>query len=78
MSRPYSQDGKRSIFIVNTVPLVTQQSEYIKRHTDLTCRGYSGDMQVDYWDEQQWLTEIDKHQVLDLLHWIVFHFILQQ
>ncbi|XP_072751991.1 endoribonuclease Dicer [Anoplolepis gracilipes] len=62
--KPYSQDGKRTIFVVNTVALVLQHSEYIKRHTDLTCRGYSGDMQIDYWEEEQWLNEIETNQVL--------------
>lgn len=64
--RPYSQDGKRSIFVVNTVALVLQQAEYISRHTDLTCKGYSGDMQVDFWQEEQWLAEIEAYQVLNL------------
>ncbi|CAL1687755.1 unnamed protein product [Lasius platythorax] len=62
--KPYSQDGKRSIFVVNTVALVLQQAEYISRHTDLTCKGYSGDMQVDFWQEEQWLAEIEAYQVL--------------
>lgn len=68
ISRPYSQGGKRSIFAVNTVPLVSQQSKYISRHTDLTCKGYSGDMQVDYWEEEQWLAEIEANQVLYLYY----------
>lgn len=62
--RPYQEGGKRSIFAVNTVALVTQQAEYISRHTGLSCKGYSGDMMVDFWQEQQWLTEIEEHQVL--------------
>ncbi|XP_025264753.1 endoribonuclease Dicer isoform X1 [Camponotus floridanus] len=62
--KPYNQDGKRSIFVVNTVALVLQQSDYINRHTDLTCKGYSGDMQVDHWKEEQWLTELKENQVL--------------
>ncbi|XP_036140493.1 endoribonuclease Dicer isoform X2 [Monomorium pharaonis] len=62
--KPYQEGGKRSIFIVNTVPLVTQQADYISRHTGLSCKGYSGDMKVDFWQESQWLTEIEEHQVL--------------
>lgn len=62
--RPYEEGGKRSIFIVNTVALVEQQSAYISRHTDLTCKGYSGDMMVDFWQEQQWITELEQQQVL--------------
>lgn len=62
--RPYQEGGKRSIFAVNTVPLVMQQAEYMKRHTGLKCKGYSGDMGVDFWDEDQWKTEIEEHEVL--------------
>lgn len=68
ISRPYNQEGKRSIFAVNTVALVLQQSDYINRHTDLICKGYSGDMQVDYWKEEQWLAELEANQVLDLCY----------
>ncbi|XP_018354963.1 PREDICTED: endoribonuclease Dicer [Trachymyrmex septentrionalis] len=62
--KPYQEGGKRTIFVVNTVALVEQQSTYIKRHTDLRCKGYSGDMKVDFWSEQQWITEIEEHEVL--------------
>jgi len=61
--RPYKEGGKRSIFVVNTVALVMQQADYISRHTGLTCRGYSGDMHVDFWEEEKWLAEIEAHQV---------------
>ncbi|XP_014473379.1 PREDICTED: endoribonuclease Dicer [Dinoponera quadriceps] len=64
LQMPYSKNGKRSIFIVNTVALVRQQAEYIKRHTCLTCKGYSGDMKVDVWKEDRWKLEFDEIQVL--------------
>lgn len=64
------EDGKCSIFAVNTVALVMQQANYISRHTGLICKGYSGDMQVDYWKEKQWLAEIEAHQVLNFLVFI--------
>lgn len=64
--RPYSKNGKRSVFIANTVVLVKQQTEYIKRHTCLTCKGYSGDMKVDFWSREQWMNELEENQVLDL------------
>ncbi|XP_047345738.1 endoribonuclease Dicer isoform X1 [Vespa velutina] len=60
----YSQGGKRTIFVVNTVPLVTQQAEYIARHTGLSCKGYCGDMKVDFWTKEIWLKELDEQQVL--------------
>ncbi|XP_071570826.1 endoribonuclease Dicer [Temnothorax nylanderi] len=62
--RPYREGGKRSIFVVNTVALVVQQADYISRHTGLKCKGYSGDMKVDFWQEQQWTAEIEEHEVL--------------
>lgn len=61
--KPFSEGGKRTIFAVNTVPLVTQQSAYITRHTDLTCQGYSGDMEVDFWTGSKWHEEFEKNQV---------------
>ena len=53
------------MFVVNTVSLVTQQSAFIARHTGLKCKGYSGDMQVDYWSEDQWMDEIKNHEVFN-------------
>ncbi|XP_043502989.1 endoribonuclease Dicer isoform X2 [Polistes fuscatus] len=41
-----------------------QQSEYIARHTGLSCKGYCGDMNVDYWTKEIWLKELEEHQVL--------------
>lgn len=61
---PISEGGKRTIFAVNTVPLVDQQCAYIARHTDLTCQGYSGDMNVDFWTKNEWMKEIESNQVL--------------
>ncbi|XP_044009238.1 endoribonuclease Dicer-like [Aphidius gifuensis] len=60
----FSKGGKRTIFIVNTVPLVEQQSIYISKYTDLTCQGYSGDMSVVHWSKNQWFDEFEKNQVL--------------
>lgn len=56
---------------MNTVVLVIQQTEYLRRHSGLTCNGYSGDMHVDYWSKDKWITEIENHQVLLDLHTIV-------
>ncbi|XP_011300777.1 endoribonuclease Dicer [Fopius arisanus] len=61
---PFSEGGKRTIFAVNTVPLVIQQSGYIARHTGLACTGYSGDMKVDFWSGDKWKEEFEKNQVL--------------
>ena len=61
--RPFQEGGKRIVFIVNTVPLVAQQTNYIARHTGLICRGYSGEMGVDYWNKMEWEKEICEVQV---------------
>ena len=61
--RPLSQGGKRTIFAVNTVSLVTQQTSFLIRHTGLVCKGFSGDMQVDLWDDGLWNKEIENSQV---------------
>ncbi|XP_057325041.1 endoribonuclease Dicer [Microplitis mediator] len=61
---PWISGGKRTVFIVNTVALVSQQSAYIARQTDLTCGGYSGDMDVDSWSPKMWTDEFIKNQVL--------------
>ncbi|KYN08971.1 Endoribonuclease Dicer [Trachymyrmex cornetzi] len=76
--KPYQEGGKRSIFVVNTVALVEQQSTYIKRHTDLKCKGYSGDMKVDFWSEQQWMTEIEEHEVLVMTSQIFLNLLIHR
>ncbi|KAJ8678831.1 hypothetical protein QAD02_014618, partial [Eretmocerus hayati] len=64
LTKPFSEGGKRTFFIVNTVALVHQQSAFFSRHTGLTCKGYSGDMQVDFWSRDQWIEELETNQIL--------------
>ncbi|XP_033221777.1 endoribonuclease Dicer isoform X2 [Belonocnema kinseyi] len=64
IQKPYSRQGKRTIFAVNTIPLVSQQTEYLARHTGLRSKGFSGDMQVDYWTKEKWLEEIEETPIL--------------
>ena len=49
---------------LSTVPLVKQQSEYIRNHTHLEVGQYIGDMGVDSWSRPKWLQEFDEHHVL--------------
>lgn len=51
-------------FYAPTVPLVHQQSQYIKNHTHLEVGEYTGDMNVDSWLRDRWLREFDDHHVL--------------
>lgn len=66
---PYSKGGKRTIFLANTVPLVIQQAEYLRRHSHLKVGDYYGaklidDKLLDTWDKQIWDNELENHQVL--------------
>ncbi|XP_051160014.1 endoribonuclease Dicer-like [Leptopilina boulardi] len=63
----YSSGTKRTVFIVNTVPLVSQQTDYLTRHTGLKAKGFSGDMQVDFWDNKKWWSEIEDTPILVMI-----------
>ncbi|CAF1126055.1 unnamed protein product [Adineta steineri] len=62
--RSIDDGGKRTIFLVKTVALVQQQSEYIRIHTDLKVGKYYGELKVDLWDKERWINEFEQHQVL--------------
>ena len=66
--RPKLARGQKAIFLVNSVPLVDQQSKAISQMTGLSVGSYCGADGVDDWDEQKWRLETDKHQVLVLVH----------
>uniref|UniRef100_UPI003AFB824B AncD1D2 n=1 Tax=synthetic construct TaxID=32630 RepID=UPI003AFB824B len=61
---PFNEGGKRTFFLVNTVPLVNQQAKVIRKHTSLKVGEYVGDMGVDSWNKEKWNQEFEKHQVL--------------
>jgi endoribonuclease Dicer len=48
-----------AIFLVPSVPLVYQQSEFIRQETKVNVKNFSGDMGVDFWDRDQWLKELE-------------------
>lgn len=62
--KSYDEGGKRTVFIVNTVPLVMQQSEYITRLTGLSCAALSGDIGIDVWTNKEWNAQLKEHKVL--------------
>ncbi|XP_071454543.1 endoribonuclease Dicer [Hetaerina americana] len=66
LEKPYKEGGKRTFFAVNTVALVTQQGDYIARHTHLSVGKYSGDLNVDNWNANRWEEELNKNQVIVL------------
>jgi len=57
--------GKKTVFLVNSVPLVAQQRDYLSRHLDLKCIGLCGDDGVDDWDEAKWRDVVQKNQVIN-------------
>nr|AVK59458.1 Dicer-2-PA [Nezara viridula] len=72
----YSEGGKRTFFLVDTVALVAQQAQSIRQQTPLTVGEYSGDKGVDHWDINQWHEELENHQVLVMTAAIFYHMIL--
>ncbi|XP_028170236.1 endoribonuclease Dicer isoform X1 [Ostrinia furnacalis] len=65
LQKPWGQGGKRTFFLVNTVPLVIQQKKVIQRLCPVNSVGaYSGEDNVDYWDKDKWDIELEKHQVV--------------
>ena len=63
IDKPYTKGGKHTVFLDNTVELVTQQSIYIARLTGLTCGEFSVD-NVDFWTRDIWEKELEENQVL--------------
>lgn len=61
--RCYSQDGKISFVLVNSVPLVNQHAKCIEQRTVLKVGQYSGDMNLDCWNKEKWHEEFDKYNV---------------
>ncbi|XP_023029780.1 dicer-2 [Leptinotarsa decemlineata] len=62
--KPYSEGGKISIILVNTVALVDQHAGYILQHTHFSVGRYTGEMNVDAWRKDRWNDEFDNNQVL--------------
>ena len=63
LSGPVLTENKKTVFLVHRVPLVTQQSEFIRKNTALTVRSFSGGDNVDFWSRDEWIKEIENHQV---------------
>ncbi|XP_069951425.1 endoribonuclease Dicer-like isoform X2 [Cherax quadricarinatus] len=59
-----SEGNKRTVFVVNTVPLVHQQALAIETHTGLQVGRYEGSMGVDFWTPEKWFEELEKNEVL--------------
>ncbi|XP_065660737.1 endoribonuclease Dicer isoform X3 [Hydra vulgaris] len=63
IKRDFKNRGKRTFFLVCTVPLAYQQSKVISDNTALKVGCYTGDMGVDFWDKNKWIAEFNKNDV---------------
>ena len=61
--RSYDEGGKHTVFIVNTLPLVIQQKDYIRRLTGLSCGAFSSEEGVDFWHIKDWNAQLEQHNV---------------
>ncbi|XP_045498782.1 endoribonuclease Dicer isoform X2 [Colias croceus] len=64
LKKPWGEGGKRTFFLVNTVPLVNQQKVVILRSCPLEVGGYSGEDRVDFWKKAKWDNELSKYHVI--------------
>ncbi|RDD42015.1 Endoribonuclease Dicer [Trichoplax sp. H2] len=76
LPKPLDQGGKKTFFLVNTVPLARQQSDVLRKQTPFKVGDYVGD-DVDLWNKTKWVYELDSQQVLvmtaDILAQILQH-----
>ncbi|OZJ04712.1 hypothetical protein BZG36_01815 [Bifiguratus adelaidae] len=56
--------SKLSMFLVDRVPLVFQQSKMIRMNCDARVKPLCGEMGVDYWTQTQWTKIKDENEVL--------------
>lgn len=75
--RKYSEGGKLSVFLVNSVALVDQHGKNILNHTAFSVGQYTGEMNVDFWPRNKWYEEYDKHQVLIMTSQIFLNIVSQ-
>lgn len=73
----YSEGGKISIILVNSITLVDQHAKYVLNHTNFNVGQYTGDMNLDFWPKDKWYEEYDKHQVLIMTAQILLNIVTQ-
>ncbi|GBM53432.1 Endoribonuclease Dcr-1 [Araneus ventricosus] len=71
-----TDNGKRTVMLVPTVPLVLQQAKVIIDCTDLTVGQYFGS-EPERWSKENWIGEAEKNQVFvmtaDIFKMILLH-----
>lgn len=73
--RSYSEGGKLSIVLVNTVALVDQQAKVLKLRTPFKVGAYSGELCTDNWSRDQWLVQFNLFQILVMTSQILVNLI---
>ncbi|XP_045523187.1 endoribonuclease Dicer isoform X2 [Pieris brassicae] len=77
IKKPWGEGGKRTFFLVNTVPLVNQQKHVIEEMCPVTVGAYSGEDQLDYWNKSKWDSELAQYEVIimtsQILHDMLTH-----
>lgn len=56
--------------MVQSVPLVNQQANHLRKHLPWNIGAFSGDMNVDYWSQEQWNQILDKFHVRSIIYFI--------
>lgn len=64
--RKLEDGGKLTVFLVNSVVLVEQHYNTIRRHTDFEVGRFSGDMNVDMWTESYWIMQLNSYRIIVL------------
>ncbi|XP_043525578.1 endoribonuclease Dicer [Frieseomelitta varia] len=64
IQKSYDEGRKHTVFIVNTLPLVIQQRDYIRRLTGFSCGAFSSEEGVDFWHTKDWNAQLKQHNVL--------------
>lgn len=62
--RKYSDGGKRSVFLVNTVCLAKQQAESIANMLPYKVAVLCGEQNVDYWKLPEWENVLEENEIL--------------
>lgn len=63
LSKSYSEGGKISFVVVNTVALVDQHAKCLEKRTALKIGRYSGELGTDIWPKSKWYDEFNKYNV---------------
>ncbi|GAV02265.1 hypothetical protein RvY_12855 [Ramazzottius varieornatus] len=74
--KPWNEGGKRTVFVVPSVPLVEQQVNYIRRWTSFPVEGYHGNCPGLSWTKEFWDQQLEDNCILVLIHDILLKLLL--